>query len=226
MGTKVAPGFANCFMGYFEDKHVYTYITQPLFYIRYLDDIFMIWQHGEEELNKFFNHMNQVMPSIKFTMEKSHESVNFLDTTVLIASDLIQTDLYCKPTDAHNYLLYSSAHPQKCKDSIPYSQFLRIRRICSRIQDYDKHIVEFCGHFHRRGYPTTLLENAALRARRLNRSDLLKPNKKTTTQNDTAILVTTFNPNDNNLRSIVEINWDYLGKSTATAFLPKTHKVS
>ena len=39
----------------------------------------------------------------------------------------ITTDLY-KLTDSHTYLLYSSAHPKRCKDSIPYSQYLRINQ--------------------------------------------------------------------------------------------------
>ena len=71
------------------------------------------------------------MESIKFTMEVSQDHVNFLDTQVRInhANNTMETDLYCKTTDSHNYLLYNSAHPSKCKKGIPYCQFLRIRRI-------------------------------------------------------------------------------------------------
>ena len=147
MGTKAAPGLANCFMGNFEEEFVYKYRTQPVLYLRFLDDIFLIWQHTDIELDAYAAYLNNCIPSIKFTMEKSKKSVNFLDTIVKIVDNKIETDLYCKPTDAHNYLLYTSAHPKKCKDSIPYSQFLRIRRICSQIADYDKHIIEFCQHF-------------------------------------------------------------------------------
>ena len=35
MGTKVAPGFANCFMGDFEEQFVYPYRLQPLKYLRF-----------------------------------------------------------------------------------------------------------------------------------------------------------------------------------------------
>ena len=138
-----------------------------------MDDIFLIWQHTEIELDAYIAHLNTCLPTINFTMEKSKESVCFLDTIVKIVGNRIETDLYSKPTDAHNYLLYKSAHPKKCKDSIPYSQFLRIRRICTQITDYDKHVIEYCTHFQRRGYPTPLLESAALAARRLPRNDLL-----------------------------------------------------
>ena len=220
MGTKAAPGLANCFMGNFEEEHVYKYRLQPLVYLRYLDDCFLIWQHSEHELNEFVAYLNNCLPSIKFTMEKSMEEVNFLDTTVKIVNQRIETDLYCKPTDAHNYLLYKSAHPRNCKDSIPYSQFLRIRRICTKIEDYDKHVINFCQHFQRRGYPTPLLEKAALAARRIPRENLLNKVAIASEQTDSKlIMVTRYHPHHDTLRDIVTGNWDFLGKTTTTQFL-------
>ena len=46
----------------------------------------------------------------------------------------ITTDLYVKPTNMHQYLLATSCHPNHTKRSIPYSQALRILRICSNIE--------------------------------------------------------------------------------------------
>jgi hypothetical protein len=40
MGTKLAPGYANLFMADFEEQHVFTHHIQPLFYGRFIDDIF------------------------------------------------------------------------------------------------------------------------------------------------------------------------------------------
>ena len=50
-----------------------------------------------------------------------------------ISGDRLATFVYYKPTDTHTYLKYESFHPQTCKNSIPYSQLLRLRRICSVI---------------------------------------------------------------------------------------------
>ena len=44
---------------------------QPLVWWRYIDDIFMIWEHGEEELQKFLETLNCYHPTIKFTAEYS-----------------------------------------------------------------------------------------------------------------------------------------------------------
>ena len=42
MGTRAAPNYAIIFMNAFEDKHVYSYIHQPLVWRRYIDDIFCL----------------------------------------------------------------------------------------------------------------------------------------------------------------------------------------
>ena len=113
-------------MGMFEDKYVYNYHLQPTLYLRYIAKSFVIWQHGLEELNIFVEHLNSKVETFNFTLECSGTSVSFLDVTVKLNDGIVETDLFCKLTDSHDYLLYSSSHLQKCKDSIPYSLFVRI----------------------------------------------------------------------------------------------------
>ena len=133
-------------------------------------------------------------------------------------------DLYSKPTDSHNFLLYSSAHPRSCRDSIPYSQFLRIRRICSKITDYDKHACEYASYFLDRSYPIDLIEEAVIKARRLDREELLNPHQRDNKNPaDNIILTTTYQPQDNTLKEIVRNNWDLLGKSPNTQKLHRKH---
>ena len=55
---------------------------------------------------------------------------------VLVKDGSIETDLYTKPTDKHQYLLVSSCHPQHTKRAIPFSLALRLRRICSNPDNY------------------------------------------------------------------------------------------
>ena len=85
MGTKTAPNYAITTVNQFEDQHVYTYEKQPLLWLRYIDDIFVLWQHGGTELTKFIDHLNNCHQSFKFTHEISSSSVIFLDTTVQIS---------------------------------------------------------------------------------------------------------------------------------------------
>ena len=71
IGTKAAPSFAVIYMGDFEDEFVYTYHLQPLLYLRYIDNIFMLWQHGLNELCVSTEHLNTRVNTIKFTMQHS-----------------------------------------------------------------------------------------------------------------------------------------------------------
>ena len=49
----------------------------------------------------------------------------------------LDSDLYVKPTDSHQYLDPKSSHPTHCIESIPYSQALRLDCICSEISFFD-----------------------------------------------------------------------------------------
>ena len=155
-------------MGKFEEDFVYGYPTQHALWKRYIHDIFFIWTGSEDSLLAFLKYLNSCDQNISLTFEKSQRSVHFLDTLVTLANGQLTTDLYSKPTDSHNYLLFPSAHPRKCIESIPYSQYLHIRRICSTLSDYDRHMKSMTIHFLDRGFPIDLLQESALKARRLN----------------------------------------------------------
>ena len=51
IGTKMAPNYAILFMSALEEK--------ILEWWRYIDDIFFIWEHGEDALNLFLEHLNK-----------------------------------------------------------------------------------------------------------------------------------------------------------------------
>ena len=125
------------FMSEFEEKHIYPLIkNKSVIYLRYIDDIFMLWIKSESELRHFMKEINQKHQSIKSDFKFSKESIEFLDTLVYIDSKKrLQTNLYKKPTDCQNYFYAKSAHPFSLKKSIPYSQALKIKRICSTFKN-------------------------------------------------------------------------------------------
>ena len=53
----------------------------------------MMWEHGEEELQKFLEALNCHHPTIKFTAEYSRVKINFLDVTVRKKGNQLVTDL-------------------------------------------------------------------------------------------------------------------------------------
>ena len=56
---------------------------KPLFWLRYRDDIYDPWVHGEQELLDFTDWLNTLHPNIQFTLSyKTGEGIEFLDTYI------------------------------------------------------------------------------------------------------------------------------------------------
>ena len=211
MGTRVAPTYANLFMSKLETDMLNSYQLKPKIWLRYIDDIFFIWEHGEEELTKWLEHLNNYHKTIKFTSEWSTEKINFLDTWVQKGQDRnkLYTNLHTKPTDTNSYLRYDSAHPPKCKESIPYSQFLRIKRICKEQTDFETNLEMKKTEFREKGYPTRNLDNAEKAIRELERSNLLKTNAKNKAPlENTVVLTTTYRQGEQYVPRTIKKNWD------------------
>ena len=57
----------------------------------YIDDIFFLWEDGEGKLNSFIDNINKVHSTIKFKIDWSKTSINFLDVMVSITEGIIKT---------------------------------------------------------------------------------------------------------------------------------------
>ena len=77
IGTKFAPPYAILFMADFEEKMLERLEKKPMIWWRYIDDIFFIWEHGEESLKVFIEQVNMFHSTIKLTAEHSKEEVIF-----------------------------------------------------------------------------------------------------------------------------------------------------
>ena len=118
----------------------------------------------------------------------------FLDIQLRINNNKIQTSVHYKETDTHNYLHHTSLHPDHCKQAVPYSQFLRLRRICSDDDDFITRATEMKNNFRARGYSQTQLDNDLLRVLNVPRDEALTPHSQNITSDDRVLLVLTYNP--------------------------------
>ena len=152
----------------------------------------MVWTHGNEKLESFIAYLNSIHPTITFTSERSSTSIPFLDVKIFLENGKIQTDLYCKPTDKHQYLLHSSSHPYHTKISIPYSLALRLRRICSKDDFFDTRSTELERYLTKRGYKSNFVRSQISRAKSIPRNDILKENSPEIKKPDRVPFVTTY----------------------------------
>ena len=205
IGTKFAPAYANLFMTGLEERLLKESVDTPIVWMRFIDDVFFIWTHGEEKLETFINFLNSSHDTIKFTGEHSRESISFLDVKVIVSEGgVLTTDLFCKPTDTHQYLHKKSCHPWHTKKAIPYSQALRLRRICSDDRQLRDRLRDLAGWLKARGYEESLITEQIDKARKQDRVTLLdKANgKQDHNGNGRVPLVTTYHPALNNLGKV------------------------
>ena len=73
IGTKFAHPYACIFMDAIKAEFLTSQYLQPFLWLRYLDDIFFIWTHGEEKLIQFLNELNNLHHKFKFFIKKLKE---------------------------------------------------------------------------------------------------------------------------------------------------------
>ena len=202
IGTKFAPPYSILFMAELEEEILSKIELKPYLWWRYIDDIFFLGEHGEEKLKELIEHLNEKHPTIKFTAEWSQTSINFLDVTVSLIGGKINTDLYVKPTDSHQYLHSSSCHPYHCKKGIPYSQALRLNRICSDPSSFDKRCNDLEKWLIERGYSEREVRKQVLRARSFSRDSLLDKESTRDEQNKITFNLTYY-PAFQNVKKIL-----------------------
>ena len=60
MGTKCTPSYANVFIDLFEERYIYPLIEKiSKIYLRFIDDIFLIWTETTDQLMKFKRQINE-----------------------------------------------------------------------------------------------------------------------------------------------------------------------
>jgi hypothetical protein len=83
MGSPLSPIVTNLFMENFEKKALDSFPLKPLRWKRFVDDTNVLWPHGKDELEKFFQHLNDISKDIKFTMELEENGIiPFLDVLI------------------------------------------------------------------------------------------------------------------------------------------------
>ncbi|XP_078525166.1 uncharacterized protein LOC144798270 [Lissotriton helveticus] len=224
MGASVAPSIANIYMSAFEDRFIDNEVA-PFFesishWSRYIDDIFFIWTNGNDSLLEFLEWINLTDENLHFTAQHSTSQVEFLDLLIRENNNKLEVDLYVKSTARNTLLHFSSFHPKSQRESIPFSQFLRVRRNCTNLADYDKQASIIRKKFLERGYPHRLIRSSYKRARFFDRDALLTPKEQTV--KDQLVCVTTHSTLNERIRQIINASWHLLNcNPTSSEKLPK-----
>ena len=177
IGSRLGRNYACTYMGQWETQLLDGADLKPMVYVRYIDDIFGIWLHGLDELSNFHNRANQIHPRIQVDLRTSQSEIEFLDVLVkLEETGILTTSLFEKPTDSKSYLHFDSDHPIHTKKAVPFGLGLRVKRICTKQEDYKLHRDKLKARLVERRYPAPLVEKELQKVDNVSRDQLLSSN--------------------------------------------------
>lgn len=175
-----------CISVYFANTYMY-YVTKPLLdnppihllcFLRYIDDLFFIISKNETTATDIIcDRMLSLISndSIRYTHSELATHGNFLDTTIVIENNnTLVVKPYTKPTASGTYLSPYSGHPDATIKSIPFAQLVRIRRICSREEDYIQYAKILIRRFCLLGYKRSALTRLTHKVQAMDRQNLLQ----------------------------------------------------
>lgn len=215
MGTRMAPSYANLFMGSFESKFIMSnnpYLSKIILYKRFIDDLFILWDGNEEEAKAFVEILNSNPWDIKFTLNFGRDKIEFLDLVVSHDSEKFITSTYFKAVDINSYLDYSSGHFKKWKQNVPYGQFRRVRKNCTNEKTFEVQSKTIAKRFLDKGYPKKLVQDAFEKAKALSQQECLEVKNKSKKTEMTSIsscvnFITTYSTSHKIIQSILRKYW-------------------
>ena len=217
MGSRLGPNCACLFVGHVEEQIFQQYPgKKPDLYKRYIDYIAGAASCSKNELDNFGEFINNFHPSLKFTWAISDNQLPFLDLLLKPIPQGLTTSIHYKETDSHSYLTYKSSHPVRYKNSVPYSQFPRLKRICSDENDYKTKGKEMASFFLQRDYPLAVVDRALQHVHTIPRDTALRPPNDGQSNKEVIPLILTYNPINHHVKNILSRNFDLLKSDSET----------
>jgi hypothetical protein len=128
------PVITNLFMKDFDERALKQVAHKSLCWFCYVVDTFVIWPHGPENVERFFDHLNGLHRNIQFTMETEKDGhLPFLNIDIYRRTvGCLGHKVYRKPTHTNLYLNSGSHHHPSSKQAILAAVLLRTRALCDK----------------------------------------------------------------------------------------------
>ena len=136
MGTKCAPSYANIFIGWFEEKLIFPFLTNLRdFYRRFIDDIFPIWKGTKTEFDDFLKKSMTAILASNLNIKCLKRNPIFLTPQCL--KWIRNYKLKCVSNKPKDEVIYTANQNilTPIKKSITYSHALRFNKICYNRSD-------------------------------------------------------------------------------------------
>ena len=158
MGSPLGPLMADAFMCNIEEQ-LTNQNKMPNFYKRYVDDT-LSKMPDAEAASTFLATLNEIHPSISFTMElEKNGKLPFLGMEIIRNSTRLDRKVYRKPTDTGLLLHYHSHVHMKYKHSLLKTMLNRAFKLSSNWQFFHQECERLGVIFTRLHYPEPLIQN-------------------------------------------------------------------
>jgi hypothetical protein len=150
----------------FEGKALDSFPLKPKGWRIYVDDTNFLWTHGRNNLDEFFDHLNNQHENIKFTMEiEKDNSILFLDVCITKKGNgSFGHEVYRKPTHTDRYLNVDSHHFPSQNLGVVNTLMTRDLRMSD-----EEHVELELNHledaFYSNGYSVNQVEKAMIKAK-------------------------------------------------------------
>ena len=141
MGKAWAPAVASIYLQQWEQNVLSRLPEKPLFYGRYIDDIFCVIRRAH--VTQIVELMNGTDTNIRLGAHNSGATVNFLDLTITLRNNGLHFKLYHKESNLLVTLHNRSAHSPHCKRNTIMSQLVRRFRLHSDISEFQESAAVF-----------------------------------------------------------------------------------
>ena len=156
MGKTFGGSFANLFLGVWEHKALSSFSLRPMMWVRYQDDIFGVWDHGEASLLLFQQHLNAQHPRISLSIQYGR-TVNFLDLHITASDRRFEYSVFAKDTDTHFVLTKDSHHPPHTFRGIIFGELLRFATHSSSRENFNRTVSEVTPVWRSLGYSRAMI---------------------------------------------------------------------
>ena len=107
--------------------------------------------------DEFCHDMNQ-WHGLEWDCEAPSTTIDFMDLTISIIGNCVETTLFEKPQNLYLYLPADSSHPPGQGTDLVLGQVLCFRRLCSKVDDADEKVRDFHSRLCARGHSPTALQ--------------------------------------------------------------------
>ena len=150
IGKSISGDIAAIYMEFYENEYVFDPSKNafiPIFWVREVDNVYCLWQHGVDSIPIFLAYLNSIEPRIQWTMETEQEGrLPFVDLSLCKQSYRITAGIYRKQSHTLRYSNFLSNRPRAEQLGIVKSMLHRAHGLCDEEEGQKDAEIELLSH--------------------------------------------------------------------------------